>query len=291
VSRIATSTTICSMGTNLAVADQAGCLHKVDLDGKEPAVTVLSAAVGPCRAAVALDGGALILARDNELLRFDDGKLLPESGQRNRQGCVDGTAMRGSLDTPVALCAEGSSIYCACRDDSVRLVTGTGQLATWLRDCNKAAVACGILDPGLRRRKDVREERAGKTFVDARDTLDTVITARTGWYVERREELDRKAGDKSLKGPDGVFAYTSHVHWLDNMKSFSSIIEYMESAGLDQQLRSLAMYRVNTMPVEHGFATAAVSGHGDTQTLRGYLAQLARTHVEQVKAHTLCGYE
>jgi hypothetical protein len=45
---------LCSMGTNLAVADQAGCLHKVDLDGKEPAVTVLSAAVGPCRAAVAL---------------------------------------------------------------------------------------------------------------------------------------------------------------------------------------------------------------------------------------------
>jgi len=63
------------------------------------------------------------------------------------------------------------------------------------------------------------------------------------------------------------------------------LTKYYTAAGLDQQAASLRLSRLCTMPVEELFALAAVSGHGDSQTMQGYVGLMERCRAELIKKH------
>jgi hypothetical protein len=227
------------------------------------------------------------------IVHIMDGKAaaVVEAGTVNERGDHDGTAAGGSLSGPFALCSEGSTLFVLCDDDTCRMVSGTTELAKWMRALCKAAEIHGILDPAARRRLSARDSIRNVPFQQSVAELAEIVGERDTWYVERRAELDRKASDKSLKGPDGVFAWTSHKGWLRNLQQFESICEYFRAAGLDDLLASLRFHRCNTMPVENAFAETGTSGHADGQTMLSYAAKTERRRMEYIKAHTRTGFQ
>lgn len=219
---------------------------------------------------------------------IDNGTVSLLAGSGN-QGRSEGRAVAADLNSPISLAVEGKTVFVLCADDSLRICTPTAQQAHWMRQAHQAATAFGILDPNLRRKSAARKAVRDVALVDALAKLREVVEDRQLWYDERGEELDRE-GDRSLKGPEGVLAVTSHNNWLVNVQQLDKLVDYLRAAGLEDLLPGLQLSRFNTMRVENLFALGAISGNGDAQTLRGFVAMMERLRVEFIKQHTDTGF-
>jgi hypothetical protein len=235
------------------------------------------------------------------MIRYNNGLLVAEINQIHYVTCdqkwtskvlignihisnlFDGPVSETAIYKPVYMCCEGDTIFIVCNDSSsaLRMYTPTKELADFILLNREFMDLWDILDPSH------KGPRKLPSWSDSISKLEKIVQNNDAWYKDTIEGLALPADYKSLRGAEGVPAFSTHKLWKTNLESLQRISNFAYGV-LDYDY--LQIHRFNTMDVEHGFGNAASHSWDNVQTQLTYASLCDRKRTEIIKARCMNGY-